>query len=242
MATFVVVLTPLAVYGMQDILGFWKDSTHYHDFHRYIDWRLILMELATLGCGAAMVWRYRYPFLLMPVAVTLWYLSMDLTPFLFHDSDYSWDLRKWVSLWFGLAILVFAFWVDIRSRFSKDYAFWLYLFGVMAFWSGMSSMDSGNEFSKFIYLCINVFMILFGAVIARRVFAVFGALGCCGYLGHLAYRVFEDSLMFPLFLTLIGLGIIYVGIVWQKYKSALSHKLRSMLPDSLRELIESRQA
>ena len=240
MATFVVVLTPLAVFGIQDILGYWSDSTHYHDFHRYIDWRWIIMELATLASGAIMVWRYRYPFLLMPVAVTLWYMSMDLTPFLFQNDDFYWQMRKLVSMYFGLLIVGLAFWVDIRSRHGKDFAFWLYIFGVMAFWGGMSSMDSNSEINKLIYLCINLLMIFFGAIIFRRVFVVFGALGCSGYLGHLAYSVFEDSLMFPLLLTLIGLGVIYLGILWQRHESEFSHKLRAILPKPLRELIENR--
>jgi CDP-diglyceride synthetase len=90
------------------------------------------MELATLVTGAIMLYRYRFPFQVMPVAVTLWYMSMDLTPFLFGEADLSWDLRKLVSLWFGLLICLMAFWVDIRSRFEEDFAFWLYLFGVLA--------------------------------------------------------------------------------------------------------------
>ena len=81
-----------------------------------------------------MLWRYRLPFLVMPIAVTLWYMSMDLTPYLFGEADATWELRKRVSLWFGLLIVLLAFWVDIRTRHDKDYAFWLYLFGVVAFW------------------------------------------------------------------------------------------------------------
>ncbi len=35
-----------------------------------------------------------------------------------------------VSLWLGLLIVLLAFWVDIRTRHDKDFAFWLYLFGI----------------------------------------------------------------------------------------------------------------
>ncbi|NIS64150.1 MAG: DUF2157 domain-containing protein, partial [Gemmatimonadales bacterium] len=65
------------------------------------------------------------------------------------------------------------------------------------FWGGLSSMESDSELSKFLYLCINLVMIAVGATLSRRVFAVFGGLGVAGYLGHLAYNVFKDSLMFP---------------------------------------------
>ena len=239
-ATFVVVLTPLAIYGVQAAMGWWAEGRVYREYHTHIDWRWMFMEFTTLASGAVMMWRYRLPFLVMPVAVTLWYMSMDLTPFLFHDEDLTWELRKLVSLWFGLLIVLLAIWVDVRTRYDKDYAFWLYLFGVIAFWGGLSMMHSDSELNKFIYLCINLAMIAAGAMLSRRVFAVFGGLGAAGYLGHLAYDVFKDSMMFPFVLTVIGLGVIYLGIIWQRYEEAISSKLRELLPLPVKELIEKR--
>lgn len=239
-ATFVVVLTPLAVYGLQAALGWWAEGKVFREYHTLIDWRWMFMEFATLASGVVMLWRYRLPFLVMPIAVTLWYMSMDLAPFLSGDADLSWELRKFVSLWFGLLTMLLAFWVDIRSRHDKDYAFWLYLFGVVAFWGGLSMMHSDSELSKFIYLCINLVMIVVGAMLSRRVFAVFGGLGAAGYLGHLAYDVFKDSMMFPFVLTTLGLGVIYLGILWQRHEETISSKLRALLPLPLRELIERR--
>ena len=241
MATFVVVLTPLAVYGFQVALGLWPDGHVYREYHTHVDWRWIFMEFATLATGAIMLWRYRFPFLVMPVAVTLWYMSMDFAPFLFGEADLNWDLRKLVSLWYGLLICLLAFWVDIRSRYEKDFAFWLYIFGVLAFWGGLSMMDSNSELSKFIYLCINLTMIVVGAILSRRVFAVFGGMGAAGYVGHLAYDVFKNSMMFPFVLTLIGLGVIYLGIVWQRHEESISKTLRSFLPLPMKELIERRR-
>ncbi|MEX0957743.1 MAG: DUF2157 domain-containing protein [Burkholderiales bacterium] len=239
-ATLVVVLTPLAAYGLQAGLGLWAEGRIYRDYHAYIDWRWILMELATLAVAAGMLWRYRLPFLLMPVAVTLWYMSMDLTPFLFGAEAFTWELRAYVSLWFGLLVVLLAFWVDVRARHGRDFAFWLYLFGVLAFWGGLSSMESDSELSKFLYLCINLAMIGIGAVLSRRVFAVFGGLGAAGYLGYLAHSVFKDSLMFPFVLTAIGLGVVWLGILWQRHESAISARLRALLPTQLRELMETR--
>jgi spore maturation protein SpmA len=69
---------------------------------------------------------------------------------------------------------------------------------------------------------------------------VFGGLGVAGYLGHLAYEVFEDSLLFPIALTLIGLVIVWLGILWQRHEQRVSERLRSLLPAPLRELIERR--
>ena len=46
--------------------------------------------------------------------------------------------------------------------------------------------------------------------------------------------------MFPFVLTLIGLGVIGLGIAWQRHETALSKRLRGLLPLPIRELIERR--
>jgi hypothetical protein len=200
-----------------------------------------MMELGTLAIGAILLWRYRFPFMLMPIAVTLWYMSMDLVPFLIGDNrPYNWELYKVVSLYFGLAMTLFAFWVDLRSRASRDYAFWLYLFGVLTFWSGLSLMDSNSELSKLAFCGINVLLILIGAVLGRRVFGVFGGLGVAFYLVHLSRKVFQDSLLFPFALSLIGLAIIWLGVLWQRHEAQWSSGLRAYLPAAFRELLEAR--
>ena len=238
-ATFAVALTPLAIYGLQLALGLWPDDSVYREYHRYIKWHWIYMELGTLAAGLLVAWRYRYPFLIMPIAVTLWYMSMDVAAMIMGD-EYDFEFRALVSMYFGLSMIVVAFWVDFRSAKKADYAFWLYIFGVMAFWGGMTAQDSDSEVSKFVYFCVNIFMTLVGVVIVRRVFVVFGATGACLYLGHLAWDVFEDSWFFPISLTAIGLSIIYLGVLWQKNEKSLTEKSRSLLPHKLREFLESK--
>jgi len=239
MATLAVVMVPLAIFSAQYALGYWDDAKPFRHYHQYIDGRWLIMELGTLAIGLVLLWRYRFPFMLMPIAITLWYMSMDIVPVLFGEWR-DWEVRKFISLWFGIGMVLVALWVDLRSRFSRDYAFWLYLFGVLAFWGGLSLMRSGSELGKFLYCMINVGMILFGAVIGRRVFAVFGGLGVAGYLSYLSYKVFKDSLFFPVWLSAIGLAIIWLGVLWQKNETRWSSQLRALLPRVLRELIEAR--
>jgi hypothetical protein len=240
MATLAVAMAPLAIFGVQMALGYWGPEVPFRNYHQYIDGRWIMMEFGTLAVAVVLLWRYRFPFMLMPVAVTLWYMSMDLAPLLFGNDWRDWEIRKLVSLWFGLAMVLVAFWVDLRSRLSRDYAFWLYLFGVLTFWGGLSLMRSGSEYGKLAYAGINVAMILLGAILGRRVFAVFGGLGLAGYLGYLSHRAFQDSLLFPFALSAIGLAIIWLGVLWQRRESELSGRLRALLPREVRELIEAR--
>jgi len=236
-ATFVVCLTPLAIYGLQQWLGAWPDDSVYRDYHRYIKWHWLYMELGTLAIGTIVAWKYKYPFLVMPIAITLWYMTMDIAAMI-SGGDIAWELRKLVSLYFGLLMICLAFWLDIRSRHKADYAFWVYIFGVIAFWGGLSLQYSDDELSKFIYFCINLLMIGVGVLLIRRIFVIVGALGSCGYLGYLASDVFKDSWIFPMALTAIGLVIIYLGIQWQKHEKVITQKSRLLLPVQIRELLD----
>ena len=251
-ATLAIALVPLAVFALQHVLGFWGDgghAQHYRDYHRYIDWRWLLMELATLAAGAVLLWRFRYPFLMMPVAVTLWYMGMDIVPALMMQaggeagwfSDAAWELRKKISLAFGMLMLLGAFFVDLRSRHSKDYAYWLYLFGLLTFWGALSMMGSGQLAGKLIYLAINVGLVFVGAVLGRRVFAVFGGIGIAIVLGDLSWNLFKDSFAFVLVLTLLGFALIGMGLWWSRHEAAIAARLRAVLPADLRELIEARR-
>ena len=236
-AAFVIALTPLAIYGLQKGTGWWPDDSVYRDYHHYVRWHWIYMELGTLAVGAITARVYRHPFLLMPVAATLWYLSMD-TASVLAEAKPDLRFRAMVSMWFGLANILMALWVDIRSRRSGDYAFWLYMSGVTAFWGGVMSYFSNNELSRMFAMCINLGLAAAGVVLMRRVFVVFGALGCTFYLGHLAYKVFRDSILFPFALTAIGLIIIYLGLLWQKNESSITGRFRRHIPRALAELLD----
>jgi len=238
-ATFAVALTPLAVYGIQQALGFWPDDSVYREYHKYIRWHFLYMELATLAVGLMVAWRFRYPFLVMPIAVTLWYMSMDVAVMITGD-HYDFEFRALVSMYFGLLMVCLAFWADVRSQGRVDYAFWLYIFGVMAFWGGMTAQDSDSELSRFAYFCVNLAMIGVGVVIVRRVFVVFGAIGACLYLGYLARVVFEDSWLFPVSLAALGLLIIYLGVLWQKNERAISARARAVLPPGVSQWLSAR--
>jgi Ca2+/Na+ antiporter len=101
-------------------------------------------------------------------------------------------------------------------------------------------MNSGSELGKLAYCGINVAMVLIGAILGRRVFAVFGGLGIAGYLGHLSWSLFKDSLVFPVALSLIGFAIIWLGVLWQRHEARWAVQLRGFVPGPLRELIEAR--
>jgi len=234
--TMAVCMTPLAIYGLERLTGIWPmgNPGSYHDYHVWIRGSWFFMETGTVVAGLIVLRFIRFPFLTAPVAFSLWYMSMDLTE-IFFGSGFGWNERLWVSLWFGLAMLVLSYMADHRTE--EDYAFWGYLFGMFAFWGGMSLMDSNSELSKFFYCMVNLLLMLLSVFLQRRVFIIFGAIGVFGYLGHLAHRVFQNSLMFPFALSLLGIFVIFCGIKYQQHREYIEKRILASVPESLSGLI-----
>ena len=241
LATLAVVLVPLLLWCVQNIMGLWPEGSpeNYSAYHTEINWRWLSLEFAALAAGAAMLSRYRLPFMVMPIAVTLWYISIDAANALTQQHGQDWRLARDVSLLLGIATCAIAVWVDIRTRrasgeWAQDFAFWLYIFGAIMFWGGLSLRFSDSELAKLGYVMTNVVLIFVGAAIGRRVFTVLGAFGVVGYLGYLSYEVFEDSLLFPFALTALGLALVVLGIWWQRNESRINTRLAALVPEGLR--------
>lgn len=234
--TVAVTMAPLAVYGVQDAFGWWShgDPGTYRDFFRWIKSSWLFMDLAAIIAAAVALRFYRFPFIVMPLAIALWFMSMDLAPWLIGESWADWEKRKALSVGFGIAVLAVAWFVDLRAR--GDFAFWLHLFGLMTFWGGLTALDSDNELGKALYCALNVVLVLFSIFMQRRAYAVFGALGVATYLGHLSYRVFKDSLLFPLALSLIGVAVIAIGLIYFRRRQAVETWLTQNLPPGLHAL------
>lgn len=231
-------MAPLAVFGIQDALGWWTQfgkPNAVRDFYVWVKGSFILMEVAAICAAAVALHFYRFPFIVMIAALMLWFMSMDIVPWISGKPSGDWELSRQVSVWFGLGILIVAVIVNGRQR-SGDFAFWLYLFGLMTFWGGITSSSSDSNFDKALYCAMNVLFLLLSVFLGRRAFAVFGVFGISIYLGDLAHRAFKDSLLFPFVLSLIGVGIIAAGLYYHRHQDAIEAWVAARLPKSLTRL------
>lgn len=236
LAALAVFLVPLAAWSAQHALGLWPEvdgaisGSRFNQYHQWIDARWLTLELATLAFGALALWRLRLPFLVMPVALTLWYMSMDLARWPAGADPWDLDHARHVSLVFGVAMCAAGGVLDRlrRRRGGPDFATWLYLFGAVAAWGAITASDSSSETGRLIYALFNGGLVLFGAIIGRRIFTILGAAGVALYLGHLAFELFRDSLLFPLALSAIGLAMVGAGLFWQKREAAIHQRLQAL--------------
>lgn len=243
--TCAVNMVPMAVFGIQAAFDLWpmplQDPLNYGDFFEWLNASWVYMDAATIVAGAVALRYYPFPFIAAVMAGALWFLSMDLTPWIAYalhrgNTDFSWALRDQVSMYFGIAVIIVAWMLDLKRWKAGDFAFWLHFAGVVCFWGGLTSQDSDSELLKLVYCLINIAMVALSVFLGRRIYAVFGALGVSFYLGYLAYEKFEDVILFSFFLSAIGLAVIGLGIWYFRKQQVIAHWLATNLPPELQRL------
>lgn len=231
-------MAPLAVFGIQDSFGWWSaygKPEAVRDFYIWIKGSFIFMEIAAIAATALALRFYRFPFIVLIAAIALWFMSMDIVPWIAGKPSPEWELSRRVSIWFGFGMLIVAAIVNGRQR-TGDFAFWLYLFGLIAFWGAITATSGGTNLDKALYCAMNVILLFLAVFLGRRAFAVFGVIGIAIYLGDLADKVFKDSLLFPFVLSLIGVGIIAAGLYYHRRQARLEAWMEARLPNALRRL------
>jgi hypothetical protein len=227
--TMAVCMTPLAVYGIERQFKLWPqlDPGSYTNFHPLINASWVGMETCTVLAAIIGLRYFKFPFLTAPAAYALWYMSMDLTGLIYGK---AWSFRQMciVSVFFGIAMLFISFLLDRGSE--VDFSFWGYLFGLLTFTGGLSFMESHNEWSKFGYFLIHVSLVVVSLLLKRKVFVVFGAIGIFGYLSNEAYSHFRNSVAFPFVISLIGIVLIVLAMLYKKNERTLQEMTAAWVP------------
>jgi hypothetical protein len=236
-------MAPLAVYGIQSQLNVWGSSAAsgtYSDFYAWSENSWIYMDIAALISSVLALYFYPFPFFVAVGACATWFLSMDFGAWFtgnqaFSD-DNAWATDQWISVAFGLTVLILASVVDRKTYKNGDFAFWLHLFGLMIFWGALTSNSSDNDLLQALYCVLNIGFVLLSVLFRWRVYAVFGALGITVYLGNLAYGVFANSMLFPFALSLIGIVIIAVGLLYHRKHHLLDRFFETHFPKAVTAL------
>ncbi len=234
LVTLAVTMVPVAIGSLAESLGYPLSAYLTNDGFQF------LLEGVTIGSALLALRFFKFPFLTAPIAASLWLMSLTAVDYLFHGSGSffgMWNEQLTVTMLFGIAISFIGLLVD--GKREGDYSFWLYLFGVSAFWFSLSFLDAGTELGKGIYCAINVVLMFTSVLLSRRVFLVFGSLGVLYYLGHLA-SLLAGSILFPFALTFFGIGVIWAGVSYRKNQAAIDGFILALVPAVLRDRLPGR--
>jgi hypothetical protein len=235
LVTLAVTMVPVAVGSLAESLGYPLTTYLTNSGFQFT------LEAVTIVSALAALRFFKFPFLTAPIAAALWLMSLTAVDFLFSGSGSffgHWNQQLTVTMLFGIAITFIGLLVD--GKREGDYSFWLYLFGVSAFWFSLTFLDSGSEMGKLIYFLINTGLMFASVLLSRRVFLVYGSIGVLYYLGHLSYTLFAGSILFPFALTLFGVGVIWAGVKYHKNQTAIDGFLLALVPAPLRDRLPGR--
>jgi hypothetical protein len=214
--TIAVGLVPLVAYAVEDLAGLWpSDGSRTPG-----PWMVV--EAATIVAAVAALVSVRFAFVVAPLAVAGWAFALDTTALVLGKPVLDGDQARAVSIAFGVAAIVIGVVLDrafagLRSERVGDFAFWCHLAGLFAAWGAVTSMESSSELGRALYAAGNVGLIGAGVWLRRSAYVVFGVVGVHLYLGHLAYEVFKDSVLFPFSIALLGLSLIVATVVAQRF-------------------------
>jgi hypothetical protein len=216
-------IVPLAVYVLERMTGVWPDesATNYRDFYRVVAPGWVYMELVALAAAVVAIRVIRFPLLALLAAFWIWFLSMDLVRWIAQSQTWTWsDREQWASTVVGLGMIVLG--IILQRLARRDYSIWFYVFGHLIVLAHFSALTLSREGGILLlaYPAVYLAFVIASVLLQRRVFLIFGALGCYGYATYLAYRVFQGSLGFVFMLASVGLVIILSTVAYQRFIGA----------------------
>ena len=202
-------IVPVAIYTINILLGIWPDDASFYELR----FAILLMSLASLIASGVSLYLTRFSLIALLVAAAAHITLLDIAQFIGGEAFAAGEANAVIT---G-SLLVLGTW--LKSWQEKPYAFWIQLYGVIAFQISFSVLFAESESLLFGLLFLLVYLIFIGASLWLRqvIFLVFGAIGFYTYIFRLVFDVFEGKAYFPLVLGLIGLSIIVLAVLYQKY-------------------------
>lgn len=213
-------LTPLVAWSLMRLAGEWPPEAELPGLmtSAWMRTRFLVLDLSTI-LVALIAWRTRrFPALMLPLAVAMWWAWIHGSQLLEVRPSNEW-YERWIMLAAGLSILALADSVERWQRREAlvgaegDYAMSLWLVGTLAFAFAFLVTWVRLEAGKHILLPVAFGLLALFVRTRRRALLVAGGAGVVGYLAWLASEVFKDTALFPIALVGLGLAVI-AGTVW----------------------------
>jgi hypothetical protein len=235
-ALLAVMLTPIAAWAIQRLLGVWPApvaqprSGFYlerpHDQWESVRW--IVLSLSTMAAALVAIRALRFPLLSLPVVSALICLP-QLLLWLLMPEPAGMHSRGWLLLSTGGMLLAVAYSMERRNSaigqlrtgakagvnpFSAgDHAFWYHLGALFAASAGMLILWDGYPENRHLAPVFAVMAATLSLTLRRPMYLIFGAAGFMGWLGYVTFDVFRNSTAFPIVLATFGILII-LATVW----------------------------
>ncbi len=206
-------ILPLLVYTVISLAGFWAEGASFYELR----FAVLAMGLVSLGGAIAVLYYTRFPLITLLVAGFAHLTLIDLVQviwgenFLFNES----------TVIISAIFILLGIWITLRGL--KPYAFWVKLYGLIWLLFTFSILFFESESVLFGLLYLGVYLVIAAVSLYLReaMFMVFAIISIYLYIFNLVFDIFEGSALFPLILGIIGLSIVLLAVLFQKYGKRL---------------------
>ena len=199
-------ILPLFVYTIEQLLGFPFDETA----------ALYIILIGLAGALAALIFT-RFSLIALLVAAAVHALVLDVA--FIGGVDGDWPLILTAAVCGGFILLGIA----LTRWERKLYAFWFKLYGLAGLYIGFTSLfvQSEGVLLGLLFLLVYLIMVGFSLRFREVIYLIFGAIGVYTYIVRLVFDTFQGTVYFPLILGGIGISIIVLAVLYQRYGTRL---------------------
>ena len=197
---------PMFVYTVADMIGIWPQGGSFEG----LSYAFLYMNLISLPVAVLLLMLTRFSLIFLVVAGLVHFVALAI------GGITSADLALVTSITCGIFILLG---IGLTLQKKKRYTFWLKLYGLVGLQVGFTTLFANSEHALFgiLYLAVYLIMIALSIRFQEVIYLVFGVIGVYTYIIRLIYDYLEDTVYFPLVLGIIGISIVVLAVLYQRY-------------------------
>ena len=201
-----VVVFPLFVYTVADLSGLWPEGS---------SWGHAVLYLSLISL----------PIPILVLILTRFYLITLVVAGLIHSAIIaigditSTDTAILTAITCGGYIIIA---LGLTLWWKKQQTFWLKLYGLVGLYFGLIYIFRDfNAISELIYLAVYLIFIVISIWRQEVLFLVFGIIGVYTYVIRLSVEYLDDTIALPLVLGAVGISIVVLAVLYQRYHRSL---------------------
>jgi hypothetical protein len=208
--------------SLLSIIGFdlARDVADERFFNSGLAFGMLLLELLVIAGSAIVLTLFRFPLIVLIIAVVAWYAVMDLLEGVLGGGD-TWTAI--LALLLGLVFVAVAAATDAGG--ANPYAFWLHVVGGLSVGGAFLWFWHEHTWQWLLILAISLVYIAVARVLERSSYAVLGAVGLAGTATYFIEKWFSLGSLVPFFpsepesvdkwgrpLVYLALGAVFVAL------------------------------
>ena len=202
---------PMFAYTVAELGGFWPVG---RDSFENLSYAFLYLSLVSLPVAAAMLYLTWFPLISLVVAGLVHFGVSAI------GGIFSADQAVVTSAVCGVFV-VLGIGLSLLGR--KNYTFWIKLYGLVGLQIGFTVLFSDSDSTLFglLFLVVYLILIVLSLYFQEVIYLVFGVIGVYTYIIRLIFDYLEDTVYFPLVLGLVGISIVILAVLYQRYGNAL---------------------